>query len=297
MTVDTFGLRALLRALGHRTSLLPTLAVRLASEALHVSVPAGFVASDTATAVLLESRCDVPLRDGVVASIARKWLIMRAHTVYIAAGAVAGFAALGAISQSLLRGSAALPWMVLGSALVPLVLSAAVGAGLLGRSTFSRLHAILRRLPSRRFARWLDARAGDATASDAQVARLRRAAGATRTATLCFLGCWCIEALESALLLHLVGADVGLCQVLAVEGGLSLVRSAAVVAPSGLGVVDLGYATVLPLLGADAGAVGAFVLLKRAKEAAWVLAGYGILAGLRARGRAGAAQTAVSPAA
>ena len=95
-------------------------------------------------------------------------------------------------------------------------------------------------------------------------------------ATLSFFFCWCLEALESALLLHLVGAPIDLAAVFAIEAGLSLVRSAAVIAPSGLGVVDLGYATVLPMLGADAGAAPAFVLLKRAKEVVWVLFGYAL---------------------
>jgi hypothetical protein len=78
------------------------------------------------------------------------------------------------------------------------------------------------------------------------------------------------------------------------EAGLSLVRSAAVIAPSGLGIVDLGYGAVLPALGADAGVAAAFVLLKRAKEAAWVLAGYAVLAALR--GRAATPAPSASPA-
>ena len=100
-------------------------------------------------------------------------------------------------------------------------------------------------------------------------------------ATLAFLGCWCFEALESALLLHLVGAHVDIFSVFAVEAGLSMVRSIVVVAPSGLGVVDLGYATVMQVLGVEPGPCAAYVLLRRAKEAAWVAVGYGILTVLR----------------
>ncbi len=281
MTIDAYGSVLLLRALGSPTTLAQMLPVRIASEALHASVPAGFVASDTATAVLLEAR-DVPLRDGVVASIARKWLVMRAHAVYIVAGAIGGFAALAESSQ-LLLGGGSLPWIVLASAAVPLGASWALGAGLLGRSTFTRLHAGVTRLPSRRVRRWADARRHEAVATDAQVARLRAARAFTRAATLAFLGSWCLEALESALLLRLVGADVALGAVVAVEAGLSLVRSLAVVAPSGLGVVDFGYATVLPVIGADVTSAAAFVVLKRAKELAWVAVGYAILGTLRGR--------------
>ncbi len=281
-TIDAYGSVLLLRALGRQTTLAQMLPVRIASEALHSSVPAGFVASDAATAVLLEARSDVPMRDGAVAAIARKWLVMRAHAVYIAVGAVAGFAALAACSRHLL-GGAALPWIVLTSAAAPLGASWALGAGLLGRSTFTRLHAAVVRLPSQRVRDWALARRHEAVATDAQVARLRAARFVTAAATLAFLGAWCFEALESALLLRLVGADVALSAVLAVEAGLSLVRSLAVVAPSGLGVVDFGYATVLPLLGADAGSAAAFVVLKRAKELAWVAAGYALLGAMRGR--------------
>jgi uncharacterized membrane protein YbhN (UPF0104 family) len=283
MTLDACGTIALLRALGRPTTLAQMLPVRFASEALHLSIPAGFVASDTATALLLASRARVPIGDGVVASIARKWLVMRAHAGYIALGALGGFAALAALSERLI-GKGLLPWAVLASAAIPLGGSWAVGAGLLGRSTFAWIHGALARVPSARLGRWLVAHRSQALATDAQVARLRASTRATTAATLWFFGAWCVEALESVLLLQLVGADVAFLSVVAIEGGLSLVRSLAVVAPSGLGVVDLGYATVLPALGADTGAATAFVLLKRAKEIAWVATGYVILGAMREDG-------------
>ncbi|HEX3345619.1 MAG TPA: lysylphosphatidylglycerol synthase transmembrane domain-containing protein [Polyangiaceae bacterium] len=293
MTFDAWGMVVLLRGLGHRTSLAQMLPVRFASEALHMTLPAGFVASDTATALLLEKRCGVPMADGVVGSIARKWLVMRAHAAYIAVGAIAGFAALAELADAL--HAAALPWLVLGSAAVPFALSMAVGAGLLGGATFTRLHGALARVPSRRAAQWLSSRRQDAVATDGQVARLRAAGPATSAATLAFLACWCVEALESALLLRLVGAHVPLAAVFAFEGGLSMVRSAIVLAPAGLGVVDVGYATVLRALGVDPGTLAAFVLLRRAKEAAWAGAGYVLLGALRGAGRASQGRGSPAP--
>lgn len=276
MTFDAWGQLVLLRALGHRTTLAQLLPVRFASEAFHVTMPAGFVAADTATTLMLRDRCDVPVRDGVVASIARKWLVMRSHAGYIAVGAAVGFPALAVVSRQMLSGPAALPWIVLASASVPLVLSSAIAAGLLGRSTFSRLHRALARLPWPWLRRWLETHHREASSTDGQVIRLRASRGATRLASIAFLGAWCFEALESVLLLRMAGAEVGVGPVFAVEAGLSLVRSAVVIAPSGLGVVDLGYATVLPMLGVDGGAAPAFVLLKRAKEIVWVLFGYAL---------------------
>lgn len=279
---DAIGLQCLLRGLGHDTRLAQLLPVRLASEALHISMPAGFVASDTATAVLLERRCDVPLRDGVVASIARKWLVMRAHALYIVVGALVGFAALARVSQVLLGGGS-LPWIVAASALAPLSLSAALGAGLLGRETFARLNRTLSRIPVRRLRSWLASKQHDAAMTDRQATRLRAHPTAVARATLAFVVTWCFEALESALILRLVGVSIGLPAIFAIEAGLSLVRSAAVATPSGLGVVDLGYAALLPALGADAGGAPAFIVLKRGKELLWVLAGYAVLAVWRTR--------------
>jgi hypothetical protein len=296
ITADACGLLVMVRSLGHDVRLGQILPVRLASEALHISVPAGFVASDTATAMMLQSRCGVPIRDGVVASIGRKWLVMRAHAAYIAVGAIAGFPALVVISRAMLGGTS-LPWIVLVSSLVPLGLSAAVGAGLLGRSTFARMLDTLSRVPSSRLRRWLESRRDEASLTDSQAVRLRTSPGATSRATLAFLVTWTFEALESALLLRLVGIHIDLGAVFAIEAGLSLVRSAVVLAPSGLGIVDLGYATVLPMLGADAGGAPAFVLLKRAKEIFWVLAGYAILGAWRNRPvRATSTAAVVSPA-
>ena len=280
MAADAWGTAALLRALGHRTTLAQMLPIRLAGEALHVTMPAGFLAADGAAAVLLESRCGVPVRDGIVAAVARKWLVMRSHAAYIAVGALAGFTALATLSRGLVA-SSALPWIVLGSALVPLALSEGTRAALLGRSTLARLRGVLARLPSRRLARWLDAQRSGVEATEAQIARLRVAQRPAAAAMLSFLACWCCEALETALLLRLVGAQVELSSVFAVEAGLSMVRSAVVVAPSGLGVVDLGYATMFLGMGASPESASALVLLKRGKEAAWVAVGFVLLAALR----------------
>jgi uncharacterized membrane protein YbhN (UPF0104 family) len=279
MTLDAWGVVQILRGLGHRTTLAQMLPVRLASEALHVTLPAGFVAADTATAVFLEKRCGVPLGDGIVASVARKWLVMRSHGLYIALGGVAGYAALEEIARAL--GMHALPWLVVSSAAVPLALSAGLGATLLARSSFARVHALLARIPSRRVARWLESRRHDVVATDAQVTRLRGARGPTTAAMLAFLGCWCFEALETALLLHLVGARVDLVSVFAAEAGLSMVRSVIVFAPSGLGVVDVGYAAVMQALGVDPAASAALVVLRRAKEAVWVAVGFALMTAIR----------------
>lgn len=296
MSMDSLGTMIILRAMGRRTTLAQMLPVRIASEALHFSLPGGFVASDAATALLLQSRSEVPIADGVVALIARKWLVMRSHAIYIVLGALMGLAALAQLSRAV-GGGRALPWAVAGSSIIPLVASCSIGVVLLGHGTFVGISSFLSRAPVAAVRRWVEGRRRQAAASDAQVARLRASGRATWLATAAFFTGWCFEALESAFLLHLVGADVPIRAVFAVEGGLSLVRSIAIMAPSGLGVIDLGYATVLPAFGAEAGVAAAFLLLKRAKELAWIAAGYAALGVMRGRrGATGRSAATAAPA-
>ena len=149
MSMDSLGTMVILGAMGRRTTLAQMLPVRIASEALHFSLPGGFVASDAATALLLlQSRSDVPIADGVVALIARKWLVMRAHAIYIAVGALMGLSALAQLSHAL-GGGRALPWAVAGSSVIPLVASCSISVVLLGRGTFVCLTSFLSRCTRR----------------------------------------------------------------------------------------------------------------------------------------------------
>jgi hypothetical protein len=64
------------------------------------------------------------------------------------------------------------------------------------------------------------------------------------------------------------------------DAALSVVRSAAVFAPAGIGVQDVGYLTVLEAYGVPgtSGIAPAFVLLKRMKEALFVAIGFIVIA-------------------
>ena len=56
MTLDATGIRLLLAALGRKVPLARLLPIRIATEALHLTAPAGFVVADSATAALLDAR-------------------------------------------------------------------------------------------------------------------------------------------------------------------------------------------------------------------------------------------------
>ena len=280
MTLDAMGIRVLLGALGRNAPLARLLPIRIATEALHLTAPAGFVVADSATAALLDSRCGIPLAEGAVLAIARKWLVTRSHAAYIVLGAVCGASALTGVSTRLLGGHW-LPWAVGASALAPLSISIALGAGFRGQPATLRLQSALGKLPWRavrdRVSRW---RCG-AVAVDGHLARIGACTAATRLATLTYFGSWLVEALETAIILRLVGGPLDLRVALAAEVGVSLVRSIGNVAPAGLGVQDAGYAVLFQALGVPAPTTAAFVLLKRGKELVWIATGYALLAAMR----------------
>jgi hypothetical protein len=276
MSLDAAGIGILLGTLGRKVKLVDILPIRIASEALHLTAPAGFVVADSATAALLDARCGVPVAEGAVIAIARKWLVMRAHAVYIALGAIGGAAVLAAVSRRALGGPW-LPWAVGASGLAPL----ALGAGFRGKPALARLQNALARLPWRalqdRIARW---RSG-AVRTDATLAQVGASPRATWTACASFFGCWLCESIETAIIVRLVGGPLDLTFAMACEVGISMLRSIGNVAPAGLGVQDAGYAVLFEAMGLPAHTTAAFVLLKRAKELTSIAVGYGLLAALR----------------
>jgi hypothetical protein len=225
--------------------------VRVVSEALHFGAPGGVVASEAAAITLL-ARSGISTAEAMVLTAGRKWLVMRAHALYLAMGACVGASALVVVGHAV-HARAPLSALVLASAVVPLVLSVVLGV-------------TMRR--SSRAARFASVRAS--------VVRLFRARQWTVLGTAVFLCAWLVEATETAVILRLVGAPMTMASVVAIEGVLSLARSAGAFVPGGLGVQDVGYASVLGALGATHETAAAFVLLKRAKEIAWIAIGFGV---------------------
>src|SRR5262249_40300997 len=69
---------------------LPLLAARVSGEAVNLTLPAGGAVAEAITPSLLYRRCGIAVRDGVVAMAARRWTVLRAHALYLAAGGIVG---------------------------------------------------------------------------------------------------------------------------------------------------------------------------------------------------------------
>jgi hypothetical protein len=284
LAFDCLAWRRLLVALDRRIPLRVLFRVRLSTEAVSLSTPAGAVWAEALAPVLVARRSHAHVSDVVAASTARRWLVVRMHAVYVTGAAALGFPALSHASRKLVGSDALVVVVVTGAAGLLLLANGIEMLTARGRVA-GRVSGVLASTRFLRVRAWLETRQHHFTAADVSIARLSNERRATRAASLGLLCLWLVEGCETFLILHLLGADLGLATVMSFDAALSVVRSAAVFAPAGIGVQDLGYLAVLEAYGVpeSSGIASAFIVLKRMKEAFWVLVGLVLLAASRRR--------------
>ncbi len=285
---DALAWRRLLGHWGHRPPLRWLVPARVAVEAVALTVPAGTVIGEGVKPALLGGLFGVPVAHAVAAIAAQRWWHMRAHAAFVLLAGVVGYGAVRDLSYGL-TGTFALVPSLFASALTPFALSLGLEAACSRGSLGARALALLRRALPRRFGASLERRRGHFGATDEALEAIASAPAARLgPAALALLAAWGFESFDSWAALGVVGAPLDYRQVMALEGGLSLLRSIAFFAPAGLGVQDLGYLRGLEVFGVPPAAAAAFVVVKRSKDLAWAALGYLVLAGLLRRARRGA---------
>jgi len=286
MGLDAAAWRALLAAAGRRVAWRRLFAVRLSTEAVVMSVPAGGVFAEGLKPYLVSRTDDVPYAETIATVALKRTLLVSAQVLYLTSALVLGGAVLARISPAVI-GMEGLPWVVAGA--IALLVAVALGfASMCFRVGGGRVHQLLARLPVPALVRWLEARRAGFDQADATFAALGRDHRRLVVALALLLGAWLTESAETWLLLRLVGVHLPVVQVLVMESCAVFVRNAVVFLPSGLGAQDLTYLGFLRALGVAgaAAAAPAFLILKRAKELLWIGAGYLVLVALTRERRA-----------
>jgi glycosyltransferase 2 family protein len=285
MAIDTFTGKLLLGTLGQKPRFRDLYWVRLACEAVLLSLPLGTAFAESLNLFLLYRHCHVAPTQGIAVTVGKRWLLLRAHGLYVVLSAVVGYGVLAAHSRALIHVNG-LPWIVLASSLLPFGLAAAMAATFERGAVAAAFGTLLRRAPIPLIKRWSQRRSEGFTEADIALGRvIRQGPGPLRRYTALLLAAWLMDTVETLLILRVLGVPIGFVEVISFEAGLSLVRSLAFFVPAGLGVQDLGYLAFFTALGIpDALTVGtAFVLLKRTKELLWVAVGYTLLFVLRVK--------------
>jgi uncharacterized membrane protein YbhN (UPF0104 family) len=258
ITLDAHAWRLLLRRAGGRRSLAAVWTSRLAGQAIAIALPAGTVLGDATSAALLGGN----RKQALASAAAKRLVVVSAHGVFVLLAVLVGGAALVTSSRALV-GADWLPGAVaLGG--VALLALGAISQRLASHPALAaRVRSMLRREPSD---------AGERGVMQRLLSSL------PKRCTAVLVCVWLAEALESWVALRIVGADVPLSAVLAVEATVSILRALAFFTPAGLGVQDAGYVTMLAALGVPPVDAAGFAMLKRAKDALFLLLGGSALA-------------------
>src|SRR5262249_23603231 len=261
ISVDTLGWQVLLRSLRRHVSFRQLLHLRFATEAVLLSLPMGPVAAESLKAYLLEKRCGVPATEGVSSIAAKKNLLMMSLAAFLVTSVFFGYPYLADASYWIL-GAQGLPWLILGGASALVFASLLMSVLLVHGAMAERVHRMLVAIPVRAVREWLLRREERFREVDAHFAPIARDRGRLVHVGMLFYIGFLIEAIESYVILRLIGADISFIQVLAFDASVSLIRSAAVFVPAGLGFQDVGYLAFFHAFGIpDAANVGAAFVL------------------------------------
>jgi len=264
-------------------SLRTLLAIRISTDALMNTLPGGVAVAEPMRIVMLNRRLDMPLPEAASATILSKMNIAIAQMLFVLLGVVFALLHSGqhqGLTEVLNHAGG---WMtVVPVAVVVLGILALPYSG----PRFTQVLGILRRIPLRA----LQHRIANAEPTLADIDRYIRGFGRGNhgrfvTTIILFFWGWVLMALETWLILNILGADISISQALVFEGLASIVKLMFFFLPSGIGAQDVSFVAMLFAFGIpDAGAVAvAFMLLRRGKELFWVISGLGLLAYQRLR--------------
>lgn len=279
LAMDAWAWQVLLAALGRKVSFATLFKVRLATEAVTNSAPAGALWADAIAPVLVARRAEVPTEDVFAASTAKRWTVVRMHGTYVTLACAFGATGIDHASRSLV-GSDLLLSLCLGSALGLVLLSLGIEALAARGQIAQRVSGLLANRRFTRLKEWIETRHHHFARADVQLGRLSQDSRVRAQASWRMLGLWALEGLETYAILRLLGAPLTFVEVIAIDAALSVVRSTAMFAPGGIGVQDVGYLAMLQAYGVpDASSLGpAFIVVKRVKETIWITVGFIMLA-------------------
>lgn len=279
LLVESFGWRLAFEGMGRRLPLFGLFRARLATEALAQTMPMGVVFCESMKPVLLARTCGAELPTSLAGMAARKWLLMGSQSLYVLGFAALSWSVLGGISNAVLGGSGLPQALMLAGGLL-LVMATASYALLAHGRVATRLHGLLSRVPWT----WLRTRLQPMEArfsrTDVELRAFFASAFRSPLPLLSFLAGWLLEAVDTFLILTLLGVSLPWTTVGALEVSASFLRNVVFLVPAGLGIQDMSYLAFLRALHVpDAlNVAAAFLLLKRSKEIFWAICGYVVLA-------------------
>ncbi|NTV98649.1 MAG: flippase-like domain-containing protein [Chlorobiaceae bacterium] len=253
--------------------------IQLIAETISMTLPAGMPVGESLRPFLCHRTLDIPVPAGVASVAVRKLMLGANQGIYTLIGAIAGFSFLQSASQGML-GFEGLGYIMAGSGLAVFVVFLVFILLLLNGEAARKVHALLMLVPFRKVKSWLLEKESGFHETDEELKTFKGIQfGKLVIIMLYYLLAWFMLAIESYIILRLLGVEITFFQVLSIDTTLSMLRAIFFFIPSGLGVQEIGYLAFFNILGiSDAVIVGeAFVLIRRFKEILWYSAGYAVM--------------------
>ncbi|NTU53891.1 MAG: flippase-like domain-containing protein [Chlorobiaceae bacterium] len=255
------------------------LKIQLVSETVSMTLPAGVAVGEPLRPWLCRRFLFIPVPDGVASVAVRKLLLGATQGLYTILGALAGFGMLQSVSTQVVGFDGLGIIMMLAGTVMMFAFILMLVLMTNGKSAL-KMHRLLMKVPFAKVREWLLRRKEGFAETDRKLQRVMSGGVVSLLPVIVtYVFAWMMLALESYLILKLLGLEVTFTQVLAFDTALTMLRVLFFFIPSGLGIQDLGYLAFFQALGfPDYLAYGgAFVLLRRLKEVIWYSIGYGMM--------------------
>ena len=267
---DTAAWKLILDTPAKSISFFRLLQVHIAGESMYRFIPAGVVVGEATKVYLLNKQSRFDGAEIVSSLVLRKLLMGLSQGIYIAIGVFLGII----FSQHF----GMIRLLSVGISISVLLVFAAMGVKLSRGTLFIWLFRLLRNVPY--IGPAVEKKEGFFKETDLVLKDffIRKRKQSILAFFLFFLG-WLTEAVETFLILAVLGMSVAPYHVLMFEPLVSLTRSVAFFIPGGLGVMDSGYVSAFGAAGViNAATAGvAFIVIKRSKELFWIVAGLTLL--------------------
>ncbi|RXK87986.1 flippase-like domain-containing protein [Chlorobaculum sp. 24CR] len=253
--------------------------IQVVTETVSMTLPAGVAVGEPLRPWLCRKFLGIPLPDGVATVAVRKLLLGVTQGIYTMIGAIAGFGMLQAVSVQVV-GFHGLGIVMLAAGIALTLVITLLLLLLINGKAASGLHRALMNIPFEKVRQWLLKQEEGFAETDQKLQRVKSGGMKSLLPVMAiYVAAWMMLALESYLILHVLGLKVTFFQVLAFDTALTILRAIFFFIPSGLGIQDLGYLAFFHALGfPDYLAYGgAFVMLRRFKEVIWYSIGYGVM--------------------
>jgi uncharacterized membrane protein YbhN (UPF0104 family) len=254
------------------------LKIQFITETISMTLPAGMAIGEPLRPFLCNRFIGIPLPAAIASVAVRKLMLGVAQGIYTIIGALAGFSLLQTVSIPVFP-VAVLGYVMLGAGMAVFLAFLFFLLLLLNGNAAQNVHKLLMFVPFKRVHRWLLAKEAGFLDTDEELKSFDTPfAGHLIFVLSIYILAWFMLAIESYIILCLLGVEISFLQVLAMDTAITMLRAVFFFIPSGLGVQELGYRMFFQALGMhDFEDYGAFVLLRRFKELLWYAVGYGVM--------------------